>query len=482
MASAELAVIEHTESALAVVESMTPEKLFSPGTMDPLLEQIKAEVRATYTDISTDKGRKAIASLAYKVSRTKTFIDGQRISLVAEEKERLARIDAEGKRVREELDALRDEVRQPLTDWENKEKGRIAAHGDALIEITKAAYFEAPEPSLCEIDARLERVEKLFSRDWQEFSKRASEAADAACRSLTTLRAATVKREEERAELERLRREAEERAQREREEAIAKAARDKAEQEAREREEAAARAAEQERQRLADEAREREEAAARAAEQERQRIEAEAREREAAILREKEAAEERARQAEAERIAAEEKAAREAKAASERAEEERIAAEQRAEDERLAAESRVRKAEADRQAAIEQAERDRIAAQEKAERDAAEAKRAHEAELTRIEQQRIDDEQAALERTRQAEAKAKADQEAAVEAERQRVAVENKRIADEEKAREKDQARRADVHSVALNQFVNFGLDQEAAKQAVIAIAKGKIPNVKFSY
>jgi colicin import membrane protein len=121
-----MSTIETEVVSLAVIESLTPAKLFEPGTIDPLIERIKAEVRSVAIDITTDFGRKACASLAFKVARSKTFIDKQRLELVRDEKKRLAAIDKEGTRIWNALEDLQKEVRQPLTAWE-QEQERIEA-------------------------------------------------------------------------------------------------------------------------------------------------------------------------------------------------------------------------------------------------------------------------------------------------------------------------------------------------------------------
>lgn len=46
------------------------------------------------------------------------------------------RIDAERKRMRDTLDALADDVRRPLTEWEQAEDDRVRRHKDALEGIT----------------------------------------------------------------------------------------------------------------------------------------------------------------------------------------------------------------------------------------------------------------------------------------------------------------------------------------------------------
>jgi hypothetical protein len=52
-----------TATAIVLVEQLTPMQLFAPGAMRPLLDRIKAEVRAIDTDISTETGRKAVNAL-----------------------------------------------------------------------------------------------------------------------------------------------------------------------------------------------------------------------------------------------------------------------------------------------------------------------------------------------------------------------------------------------------------------------------------
>src|SRR5574337_75776 len=113
-------------------KTYTPAALFVPGACDPLLAHIKAELKKEIIDPSTEAGRTAIKSLAFKVTKTKTAIEAARVELVGAEKKRLAAIDAEGKHLRDELDALVKEIRQPVTEFEEREKNRIAKHEAAL--------------------------------------------------------------------------------------------------------------------------------------------------------------------------------------------------------------------------------------------------------------------------------------------------------------------------------------------------------------
>jgi len=110
--------------------TIEPKKVYevftTPNGVHALLEQINSDALAIVPDLSTDKSRKAIASVAYKVSQTKSYLDGLGKEVTDKLKELPKTVDANRKHLRDTLDALRDKVRQPLTDWE-AEQARIEA-------------------------------------------------------------------------------------------------------------------------------------------------------------------------------------------------------------------------------------------------------------------------------------------------------------------------------------------------------------------
>jgi hypothetical protein len=277
-----------TGRELATIETLRAELVFVPGGVEAILTQVEKQAReqAAALDISTTKGRDAIKSLAAKVARSKTALDDMGKGLSDEWRKKADAIHAERRTIRDRLDALKEEVRKPVTDWENADKARIAAHEAALAQMDEAVRFSR-EPSPTEIQERINHLTGL-TRDWQEFERRATAARTAALIVLTEMKAAAEKREAERADLERLRREQAERAQRERDEKIAAEAAERAriaaEEKAASEAKAAALAAARERERVE---RERAEALARAEKAERDRVAAE----EAAKLREQQAAE-----------------------------------------------------------------------------------------------------------------------------------------------------------------------------------------------
>ena len=212
------------ESALQVYSA--------PAGLDPYLQQIKAEIDGFKADVSTKKGRDAIASIAHKVARSKIALDNIGKDLVAELKDVPKKIDAERKRMRDLLDQWKDEVRRPLTEWEEAEEARKARHQDAIADI-KAAAQGLDGIAASALRERIALVEsKVIDAAFEEFE---AEAHRDKAQSLETLRAALVAREKheaEQAELARLRAEAAAREQKEREERIAKDAAERAQREA----------------------------------------------------------------------------------------------------------------------------------------------------------------------------------------------------------------------------------------------------------
>ncbi|HHL3701284.1 hypothetical protein ACSGF2_29100 [Klebsiella pneumoniae] len=123
---------------LVVIEKKNAMAVFTNNDqLDPIIEAIEKEARSLLPDVTTKKGRDAIASMAHKVARSKTYIDNAGKDLVAELKALPKQIDESRRVVRERLDALKDEVRRPLTEWE-AEQERIKAE-----EAMNALHVEA---------------------------------------------------------------------------------------------------------------------------------------------------------------------------------------------------------------------------------------------------------------------------------------------------------------------------------------------------
>lgn len=237
---------------LVVIEKKNAMAVFtSNDQLDPLIEAIEKEARSLVPDVTTKKGRDAIASMAHKVARSKTYIDNAGKDLVAELKALPKQIDESRRVVRERLDALKDEVRRPLTEWEAEqerikaEEAMNALHAEALEMNIKfdqelAAKFEADHEMalLMDKDIDRERADKAAEAERQriareeEIKRQAEEKAkrEAAEKAQREIDAAAAREREailakERAERERI--EAQQQAEREQREAAERAEREK---------------------------------------------------------------------------------------------------------------------------------------------------------------------------------------------------------------------------------------------------------------
>ncbi|MBA6142307.1 hypothetical protein H4B97_07445 [Pseudomonas juntendi] len=295
--------------------------IYVAGGLQQFIDLVKGEIEGEVPDLTTRKGRERIASLAAKVSKSKTAVEKPGRDYLRRLKEMPKVVEAELRDFVTKMDTLRDQTRRPLTEWEAAEDARIDRHNDRLNWL-KTLADDLGELNSLQLKGLIAEAEGMqLGAHWEEFE---AEAASAKDKVLTTLRAALQKREQveaEQAELERLRREAEERAEQDRIRAAQEAA------------------VELERQRVAQEQQAAREAAARREQELIDQAAAQEREAENQRLQLKLQAEqaERARiQAEADRVATEQRMEQERQAAARREEE---AAELAREDERRRADA-----------------------------------------------------------------------------------------------------------------------------------------------
>lgn len=206
--------------------------LFTPGGLDAVLSRLDADARSIVADVSTNKGRDTIRSTAAKIAKTKTLLDGLGKDLTANLKRQTAAVDAERKAMRDRLDALKDDVRRPLTEWEQAEESRVAGHRERIADLVHAASY-SPESASSELSAALARIESVeLGPQWEEFEAEAARAKDSAVATLRAAIETAKRREAEQAELVRLRAEAAERERQEREALNAREAAERAKAEA----------------------------------------------------------------------------------------------------------------------------------------------------------------------------------------------------------------------------------------------------------
>ena len=169
-------IVEQVNTAALVVlgeplpgalEPLQPVALYRDAALlDAVLAQAEARAREAAAGLTADtaSGRKAIASVAYRVARTKTALDDAGKQLVADIKAQAATIDSERRRIREALDQLKADIARPVTLWEIEEEGRqvritavlsrlrgLYRPGLTVAEVDAAvAEAQAVEPSSCD--------------------------------------------------------------------------------------------------------------------------------------------------------------------------------------------------------------------------------------------------------------------------------------------------------------------------------------------
>lgn len=284
------------------------------AAFEAMFASIKALADDVKPDLETAKGRKEHKSFCFKIRKTKARIDDVRTELTEDMRKQIASINGRGKDMVDRLEDLHNEVRKPLTEWEEAEKLRVENIRKAIEDARALGQVKFGETSL-QIQ---ERINKLPTHDlewYAEFKDEAQLVIENSFNALTNAKTAATNAEKEaearaaeQAELQRLRQAEQERlakeaaAERERkaeEDRKAAAAREAEAKIAAER--AAMERQQQEMQRQLDEANRKAAEAERVAQEAQQRAEAAA-EAERTRIAEERAAEER--RAELERVAA----------------------------------------------------------------------------------------------------------------------------------------------------------------------------------
>lgn len=200
-----------TGTALIAIEDITPDNaplIFGQNSLSRFVELARAEVVGEVPDLTTDKGRKRIASLAAKVARSKTAVDGAGRAYLKKLKDLPKGIEAELREFIADMDALRDEVRKPLNEYEAAEVARKDAIEDAVQGIIDLSTV-LEDATSAEIEQQRANLQALIINE-ATYQERLEEAEEKRKYGIQVLVAAFDKRkavEDQAAELERLRQE-----------------------------------------------------------------------------------------------------------------------------------------------------------------------------------------------------------------------------------------------------------------------------------
>ena len=203
---AEETITPPSDNLLVATDTISAVEIYSDRlSLGMVIDDIRSKALAVESDVSTAKGRNLIAGIAYKVTRSKTYLDGLGKGLVAEMKRKVAAVDAERKYVRDSLDELRDQIRKPLDEWEEVDQVRKDEHHVHLnaLDLIGPSVFDTP----ADIEEKIIKLTTIMDREWEEFGKLAASKSATILKSLEFAKEGAEARLKE--ELERKDREAE---------------------------------------------------------------------------------------------------------------------------------------------------------------------------------------------------------------------------------------------------------------------------------
>lgn len=195
---------------LVTIEETTTLQAFSDsGGLDPIISEVKELVVNFDHDVLTGSGRKKTASLAMKVRKLKTRLDGMGKDLTTEWARKKKAVDQNRKAMREELDELAMIARKPLDDWEAR-MARIAEEEKLEAErIALKKQVELDHEMGLLIDADMDRKKEEAERQAEkerleaeerlrlEGERKAKEEAEAEIKRLEAEKEAALLREKE---------------------------------------------------------------------------------------------------------------------------------------------------------------------------------------------------------------------------------------------------------------------------------------------
>lgn len=173
------------------------------ANLDGLYNVVETKARALVADVTTKEGVSQIKSTARQIASIKKRVDDMGKDIVAELKDLPKQIDANRKKWREDMEALQDEIRKPVTEIENRQ---------AEIDEIRATHGKMALSGSDEIKAAIETLDKieLTGDKWKESLDAAAAAVKAEKGALEVMLNAALKKEAEARELEELRKKQEE--------------------------------------------------------------------------------------------------------------------------------------------------------------------------------------------------------------------------------------------------------------------------------
>jgi len=199
------------------IETIDLPALYSENKLEDTIKRIEEETLSIAPDLSTAAGRKDIRSLAHKISKSKTALDKAGMELTEANRKAIDKVNAERKGMRERLDALRDKIRKPVEDFEaaeEKRKDELRKRFD-VFNMDRCDWQSSSDELLSLID-EINAID--IDDSWAPMEEMAEIAKSEALKKYNSDMIMAKGREDQAAELEKLRAEAAEREAKDREE------------------------------------------------------------------------------------------------------------------------------------------------------------------------------------------------------------------------------------------------------------------------
>lgn len=198
-----------TGTALVVVNIKKENALTAFTTengLDPYLKELETRARAAIAgcEVSTIAGADTIRSVAYSLSKSKKPLENLADDLKKAANETIDKVNHERDRGINFITDLQKELRRPLTEYEEREKARIAAHKQRL-EVLAALPVFVEEPTSEAVRQRINNLTDFNDIEWQEYTESAKAVRKTVEDQLADMLVKIKKAEDDAAELARLR-------------------------------------------------------------------------------------------------------------------------------------------------------------------------------------------------------------------------------------------------------------------------------------
>lgn len=181
-----------------------------PKVLPKLLAEIDRDIDNATNDVTTDKGRKAIASEAHDFRKLKALLEKTGMEMTEEWRKQTKEVNDIKREVKDELELRYEKRRAPVTAWEEAEKAReesVRLYRELLENSRRVPAGMTPERIL----KQREKVEAVTVDEaaFGDLTEKVLEEREDALKALDAAHAAALQDISDKVELARLRQEAE---------------------------------------------------------------------------------------------------------------------------------------------------------------------------------------------------------------------------------------------------------------------------------